>query len=221
MIILAENHRHELEIDSAIAPDTIAERGYFTAGHPDNLPPAFADWQRRTGLVVPIRDTTGNVVAWQLKADSPRLAKDEKPVKYDTAVNGRQCIDVPVRSRPLLADPAVPLWITEGAKKVDSGLSHGIRCIVGLQGVYGWRGTNEHGGKAALSDWEDIALNGRDVVLAFDSDCMTKVAVRDALDRLSAFLKQRQAHVRYVLMPDLPDGAKCGLDDWFVNGGSL
>lgn len=104
---------------------------------------------------------------------------------------------------------------------MDSGLAHGIRCIIGVQGVYGWRGTNAHGGKCALPDWEDIALNGRSVVLAFDSDVMTKAAVRDALNRLSAFLKQRKAHVRFLLLPELPNGAKCGLDDWFARGGTL
>lgn len=221
MSILSEKHRAELETGSAISPEIIAERGTFTARTANDCPSAFSDYQRAPGLVFPIRDTTGDVVAWQLKADRPRRDKSSKPIKYETAAGGRQCIDVPVRSRPLLGNPRVPLWITEGAKKVDSGLSHGIPCIIGLQGVYGWRGKNEYGGKVALSDWESIALNGRHVVLAFDSDCMTKPAVRDALDRLSAFLKRRDAHVRYLLLPDSSDGRKCGLDDWFATGGAL
>lgn len=220
-MILSHSHRFELETDSAISPDIIIERGYQTISDPADLPDVFEDYQRRTGLLIPIQDVTGEIASWQLKADDPRISKKGKPLRYDSAARGRQCVDVPVRSRPHLGDPAVSLWVTEGAKKCDAGLSHGIPCIVGLQGVYGWRGTNEHGGKTALPDWESIALNGRDVILAFDSDCMTKPQVRDALDRLSAFLKQRGAKVRYLLMPDLPDGAKCGLDDWFVSGGSL
>jgi hypothetical protein len=218
MISLADCHRRELETDSAILPAVIAERGTFTARNGDDLPATFAALQRRPGLVFPIRDTTGVVVAWQLKADHPRQDKNGKTIKYDTATGGRQCIDVPIRSRPLLANPSVQLWITEGAKKVDSGLSHGIPCIVGLQGVYGWRGTNAHGGKTALPEWESIALNDREVVLAFDSDVMTKATVRDALERLSAFLKQRKSTVRYLLLPALPNGEKCGLDDFFGSG---
>lgn len=139
---IADRHRRELEEASAIAPDVIAERGYFTAARATDLPAAFADWQRRPGLVVPIRDTTGQIVAWQLKADEPRLDRTGRTIKYDSATGGRQCLDVPVRSRPLLGDPTVPLWVSEGSKKADSGLSHGIRCIIGVQGVYGWRGTN-------------------------------------------------------------------------------
>lgn len=60
---LSPTHRAELEAGSAIALDIIAERAYFTANHPDELPAAFAHWQRRTGLVVPIRDMSGHVAA--------------------------------------------------------------------------------------------------------------------------------------------------------------
>jgi hypothetical protein len=218
--MIADAHLKELQA-SGISPEISADRGTFTAETANDLPAVFADYQRRPGLVFPIRDTTGQVVAGQLKADHPRQDKNGKLVKYDTAHNGKQCIDVPVRARPMLGDPTVPLVVTEGCKKVDSGLSHGIRCIIGLQGVYGWRGANEHGGKTALADWESIALNGRNVVLAFDSDVMTKATVRGALERLSAFLKQRHANVRYLLLPALPNGDKCGLDDFFAGGGTL
>lgn len=199
---LSDRHNAELERGSAISPDIIAERGYFTAERVDELPASFVNYQRRPGLVIPIRDTTGNITAWQLKADYPRLGSGGKPIKYDTAAESRQCLDVPCRSLPMLGDPAVPMWVTEGAKKVDAALSHGVECIIGVQGVYGWRGRNHRGGLTALADWEDIALNGRDVVLAFDSDVMTKVSVRDALERLSAFLSKRKATVRYLLLPD-------------------
>lgn len=216
--MLTENHRSELETGSAISPEILEERGYRTITNPDDLPPAFAGYQRRSGLLVPIRDTTGEIAAYQLKADDPRTGTNGKPLKYETATGGRQCLDVPARSLPYLGNPSIPLWITEGAKKVDSGLSHGVRSIVGLQGVYGFRYTNQHGGKVAIPDFESIALNGREVILAFDSDVTTKPSVRDALDRLSGLLKQRRAKVRYLILPDLADGSKCGLDDWFAHG---
>jgi len=203
-----------------ILPDVITERGYFTAWTADDLPEAFAAWQRRSGLVIPIRDTRGITRNWQLKADQPRRSGG-KLIKYDSASGGFQCLDVPERSRPLLGDPAIPLWITEGSKKVDSGLSNGIPCIVGVMGVYGFRGTNEHNGKVVLADFEDIALNGREVVLAFDSDVMTKSSVRNALDRLSDLLVRRGSRVRYLLLPDFDDGRKCGLDDAFASGLTL
>lgn len=218
---LSVKHRVELETGSAISPEIIAERDYFTATRAHELPAAFADYQCRPGLVIPILDITGKVVGWHLKADAPRRNKDGKPLKYDTAKDGRQCLDISLRVLPLLGDPSVPLWITEGEKKVDSGLSHRIPCIIGVLGVWSWRGTNELGGKIALADWEGIALDGRVVVLAFDSDVVTKASVQAALNRLSAFLKLRGAEVRYLVLPSTPDGTKCGLDDAFACGMQL
>ncbi len=215
---IAERHRKELEAGSAISPDTIRERGYVSVEDVEDLPDMFADYQHSPGLLIPIRDTTGQIATHQLKADKPRRGEDDKPIKYEAAADGRQCLDVPPRSRPHLGNPKVTLWITEGAKKVDAGLSNGIECIIGVNGVYGWRGTNDHGGKLALPDWEDVALNGRDVILAFDSDCMTKRSVQDGLDRLAGFLIQRKAQVRYLVLPALDGGAKCGLDDYFATG---
>jgi len=215
-VSLAPAHRHELEVGSGIAPDVIQERGYRTVAA-DGLPSQFPDYQRKDGLLIPIHSIWGDVGSLQVKPDKPRL-RDGKPVKYETIPGQPLCLDVPPRVRPHLGNPEVALWITEGAKKVDAALTMGIQAVIGLQGVYGWRGTNGDGGKTALPDWEAVALNGRDVVLAFDSDCMTKPEVRGALDRLAAFLKSRGAEIGYAILPPLANGDKCGLDDFLVQG---
>lgn len=88
-------------------------------------------------------------------------------------------------------------------------------------GVFRWRGTNAQRGKTALPDWEQIALNGRDVVLAFDSDAMTKASVRAALERAGRFLQQRGACVRYLLLPDVVPTGKTGIDKAFASGLAL
>lgn len=215
---LSDRHREELERGSAIHPTIIAERGYRTV-KADGLPGQFPDYQRRDGLLIPIHNVWGKVGSYQLKPDKPRV-KDGKPVKYETIPGQPLCIDAPKRVLRYLGDPMYPLWITEGAKKVDAGLTMDLGAVIGLQGVYGWRGTNEAGGKTALADWEAIALNDRPVILAFDSDCMTKPEVRGALDRLAAFLQSRGADLRYLILPPLEDGAKCGLDDFLARGNS-
>ena len=51
---------------------------------------------------------------------------------------------------------------------------------------------------ARLADWELVALNGRTVYIAFDSDVTTKPAVGDALVQLKAFLESRKATVEVV-----------------------
>lgn len=212
MSTLSDEHRKQL-LGSAIAPEIMEARGYKTVRNPRALPDMFATYQRTHGLLIPVRNTLGEISTYQLKPDNQRIGKDGKPIKYETAAGGRICLDVPVASRPLIQDAHATLWITEGVKKVDSAVSHGIPCIIGLLGVWIWRGD-----KVALPDWDEIALKGREVVIAFDSDVMTKDRVRDALDSLSLWLTYRGAIVRYCLLPDLPDGSKCGLDDYLAAG---
>lgn len=211
---LSARHLDELKA-SAISDEQIAERGYQTIINPKALPPAFTGGQRKlSGLLIPIASTIGDTVAWQFKPDSPRTIEG-KQAKYEYARGGRVCLDVPTAARAYLLDPEADLWITEGAKKVDSAVSNGIPCTIGVQGVWMWQ---QNG--VALPDWRDIALKGRACIIAFDSDVMTKPGVRKAVRELSQSLAYRGAIVRYCLMPDLPDGAKCGLDDWFASGKS-
>jgi hypothetical protein len=135
-------------------------------------------------------------------------------VKYETPVGQRNGIDVPPGVGPLLDDPAIQLWVTEGAKKADAAAVRGLACV-SLPGVWSWRGTNSNGGKTAVADWHDIALNGRKVVLAFDSDVVTKKAVAHALGELARYLESKGAAVAYCHLPHGEDG-KTGLDDFLV-----
>ena len=112
----------------------------------------------------------------------------------------------------------MPLLVTEGSKKADSAVSHGLVCVSVL-GVWYWRGTNPVGGKVALPEWHDMALNGRRVILAFDSDLSRKPGVRKALGELANYLQSKDAKVEYLHLPDPEDG-KCGLDDYLAAQGA-
>jgi hypothetical protein len=68
-----------------------------------------------------------------------------------------------------------------------------------------------------VSDFHDIALDGRRVVLAFDSDVATKDAVQRALTELAGYLASKGAIVEYLHLPHTGDG-KTGLDDWLAAG---
>ena len=132
-------------------------------------------------------------------------------------------LDVPPRVRGQLGDPAVPLWITEGARKADAAVSSGLCCIA-LSGVDGWQGTNSRGGKTALGDWKDIARNGRRIYLAFDSDVASNPegGGRAGTPRpLPRPRRRQQCDVRYCYLPAGEDGAKIGLDDYLATGGSV
>jgi hypothetical protein len=215
------NHADILR-ESAISPEVARERGYVSVDTKRRLEgPGFGAYQRRTpGLLIPVHNVTGSVALYQYKPDAPRVTRKGTTVKYETPGGSRMVLDVPPRERARIGDPHVPLWITEGIKKADSAVSAGLCCVAQL-GVTAFRGTNEHGGKVALADWESVALNGRLVYIAFDSDVMLKRSVHQALVRLGALLARRGAKVAYVYLPAGESGAKVGLDDYFAAGGTV
>src|SRR6266511_3450252 len=138
-----------------VGPEEIAARAYRSIDVKVRLKDlGFKPAQRRVpALLIPIYGVHGELVTYQIRPDDPRLNDAGKKVKYETVAGSRMALDVPKRIRHLLGDPKIPLFITEGAPKADAAVGQGLCCIAVL-GVYNWRGTNEHGGKTALPDWE-------------------------------------------------------------------
>lgn len=221
MSALHDHHRAMLCEESGIRADVIAARGYETVTTKTELRQrGFSPAQQNVpALLIPIFSPTGDVVLYQARPDTPRIAKG-KPVKYETPSGSAMRLDVPPASQDRINNPKVPLFITEGVKKVDALVSRGL-CAVGLIGVWNWRGRNEHGGKTALPEWEDLALNGRQVYIVFDSDVMTKKEVHAALARFAPFLKHKGAKVAFIYL-SVGDGAtKQGVDDYLAAGHSV
>ena len=178
----------------------------------------FGQSQRNApALLIPVYGTTGDIVLYQSRPDSPRIGRRGRPVKYETPTGAGMALDVHPFCRESLKDPGVPLFVTEGIKKGDALVSRGL-CTVALIGVWNWRGTNEQGGKTALAEWEYVALNGRKVYVVFDSDVMEKRKVHAALSRLKAFLERRGASVRLIYLPAGEGGQKQGVDDYLASG---
>jgi Domain of unknown function (DUF3854) len=192
---LSDNHRKMLEQDSAINPEVIEARGCKTVTTKAELATlGFSKSQQNVpGLLLPLHGVNGGIVGYQLRPDQPRIGDKGKTVKYETPKGSRMVLDVHPFARAKLSDPKEPLFITEGIKKGDALVSHDL-CAIALIGVWNFRGTNEHGGKTVLADWEYIALNGRKVYIVFDSDVMEKKEVYSALVRLKAFLESRGAN---------------------------
>lgn len=206
---------------SAIAPAVAAARGYRSLTTKASVRVlGFTETQQHVpALLLPVWNVHGEIASYQLRPDEPRINRDGKPIKYETPKASRMALDVPPAARHQLRNPEIALWITEGIRKADAAISHGLCCIA-LLGVWNWRGTNDDGGQTALADWEAIALKGRTVYLAFDSDVMTKPAVYKALRRLKGFLTGRGAAVNVVYLAPGAVGAKVGLDDYFAAGGT-
>ena len=143
-LALLEQHRKFLRA-RAVVDEIAAERGYQSAilradleklgfGRTQQLVPA---------LVIPIWSVRGAVDSYQLRPDKPRLNEKGKARKYEMKWGSRMLLDVhPRLSRPregrnlsLIADPATPLFVTEGIPKGDGAVSIGL-CSIALLGVW-------------------------------------------------------------------------------------
>jgi len=221
---LNEPHRQFLRA-RAVANDVATERGYRSATRKAELEKlGFGRLQQLVpALVIPVWTVRVEVESYQLKPDIPRLNEKGKARKYEMKAGGRVLLDAHPRltrrpengNVPLIANPLVPLFVTEGIPKGDAAVTIGLCCIA-LLGVWNFRGTNNAGGKTASPDWESIALNNRSVYIAFDSDIIEKREVYGALVRLKAFLESRKATVNLIYLPAGGQGEKIGLDDFIA-----
>ncbi len=220
---LMTSHFRHLHEGSGIDIDVIKERGYRSLlGKSELEKLGFSPSQRHTpGILIPLWGVDGDgIVSYQFRPDSPRLNNKGKPVKYETPSGATNRLDCPLACQKHLVDPNVLLWITEGVKKGDALASQG-ECAVDMTGIWNWRARNSFGGLTASPDFEMIALNGRKVFLAPDSDYATNPSVALAVKRLATFLKGKKANVSIVLLPSGNDGLKTGVDDFLASGHTL
>jgi hypothetical protein len=215
---LLPHHLEQLTHDSGILPEVITERGYRSIVPPDGYTLlkqyGFSPAQAKNvpGLLLPLWTTDRRNGLMVYRPDTPRQDKDGHTIKYEIPKSAGVRLDCPPRCQPMLANPAIPLWITEGQKKADALASRGA-CAVDMLGVWNFRGKNAFGAITALPDWGEIGLGGRDVRVVFDSDVMTKPQVSQALKRLKAYLEYKGAHVAAVYLPQ-EAGRKVGVDDY-------
>jgi hypothetical protein len=223
--VLAANHLKMLRKESGISDEVIAARGYQTVTDAALLKElGFAPRQCIVpGLLIPIYTPDGGNGLYRYRPDNPRFAQEKhesRQIKYEQPKGLHLRIDCPPTCRPMLADPKIPLWITEGEKKGDALASQG-KCVIDLPGVWGFITTNTNGGKTFNeTDMGFIAFNGRLVPIVFDSDVMVKPQVRQALDRLTSYIERKGGHVVSVYLPQV-DGHKVGVDDYLASGHTI
>src|SRR5579871_3180517 len=220
--VLLPHHRDMLTA-SAISPEIQKARGYTSAVARTELQRlGFNTAQSRCvpALILPTWRPCGERGLTQMRPDQPRSFPDGRLAKYEMPGQERMCLDVPPTVQKLIGDPKTPLFLTEGVKKGDALASVGVG-VVSLLGVTCWKGTNEQGGKVALPDWHDVALNGRELQIVFDSDVMRKRTVYFALRSVKEFLEGRGADVWLLYLPSGEGGRKMGVDDYLAAGHTL
>lgn len=226
---LATHHRQMLEVESGIASEIIAARGYRTITSAEARQFGFSGQQARDGLLLPVHTTDGKSGIYVLRPDSPRVVEDkrkpkdpltgdqpQKVIKYEWPRGVGPRIDCPPPCFDRLKDAQAPLWITEGQKKGDALASWGLCSIDLPNGVWGWKSKRT----GILADLDFIVWAEREVYVVFDSDVITKPPVAQALARLTKILSRRGAKVTPVPLPQQGDD-KLGIDDFRARGGTL
>jgi hypothetical protein len=215
---LSDLHHRQLKA-SDISDDVIVARGYRTIRRRSEVPDAFADWQRRLGLLVPTHSPDGKTKGHQLKPNKPILRKDGSAPKYETPAGSTITLDVNPLMLEAVRHGEGDLWVTEGCKKVDSLASRGEPAI-GFIGVWNMA-VPKTKGTGPLSCWQHVRLRGRRVVIVFDADARTNPDVQEALRRAVMMLEGLGAIVLVVYLPAVNGDGKAGVDDYLAAGGTV
>ena len=153
------------------------------------------------GLLVPVRDLVGRVVALKVRrrdpCEGPRYLYVTSSAAGGPAV--RQVAHVPLRAREIGGDA---IWLTEGELKADAATTLGRVSVLGLPGV------------SATSLGVEVAraVGARRVTVAFDSDWRTNPDVARHRARMVEWLYRAGFD---VATEEWPSQWK-GLDDWWL-----
>jgi hypothetical protein len=146
--LLSRKHFEDLATGSGISTDIINTRKYRTITEPKELRDLGFNRQQSQqvpGLLIPVSCTDGSNGFAVYRPDIPRTFENRRKrnsdgtfhtdvIKYEMPPGMGMRLDCPAVCRRLLADPALPLWITEGQKKADALASRGL-CAIALLGV--------------------------------------------------------------------------------------
>lgn len=140
----------------------------------------------------------------------------KKPRRYAQEPESGACAYFPSGFVPwpkVVADPDVPLLVTEGELKAAKACKEGFPTI-GLGGVYSFRSSRL--GITFLDELDGVRWAKRNVYIVYDSDLRTNEQVCSALNALATELTARGAVPHQVYLPDLLGDGKTGLDDFLV-----
>lgn len=150
--------------------------------------------------------------------ETAKIGEVKLKAKYVSPFGDSRCLYYPPDARELLGDATVPVVFVEAEKSTLSmtawaGRQHRRLLILGTAGCWGWRGKigielNANGEretiKGPLADFDLIAWDDREAIIAFDSNATTNPEVRTARKALAKELQKRGVRVRIADVPALP-----------------
>jgi len=221
---LSDEHK-ELLRKSGIAPDVAEERGYWTVTREEALGyDGISEKTAGAGMMHNLCRIDGEHGGYQLRYDEPKLNSKGKLRRYMTPWNQKNVLDVHPRIRDRITRTTPSGFvITEGARKGDALVSLGIAAMT-MTGVWNWRGSSheeEVGDNkrttTVLADWEFAAIKWNKLAIAFDTDIKTNDSVVNAYKRLKEMLAFKGGIVGLLLLPDVVEDGKTGIDDYIFH----
>jgi hypothetical protein len=205
---------------SGLTDETIADAGIYSADAVV-IAELLGGWDIGCGgMVIPYPHAPDYV---RIRPDTPVTMPDGTMAKYLSRPGAHNLPYVPPGTqRAHLEDAKRPLIITEGEKKALClsqylGTTH---LIVGLAGVWNWRGRDASTGESRPIPDIDRAITwtDRQVYVMFDSDSVEKKPVQQAERALAEELTTRGAVVLCCRIP-ANGNAKIGIDDYLCDAG--
>ncbi len=201
---------------SGLDDATIAEAGLYTPA-PGDLPRLLSARlvdQVRHVLVFPY-EVAGYGGAWRredefvrCKLFPPVSDGQGHTIRYYQRGGTPPRLYIPARARAALADPTVPLLITEGEKKALKASQEGLACVA-VGGLWNWQTAGR-----PIADLDRIDWYEREAVIVPDSDVWTRPGLLQPVFALGKELEGRGAKVAVLKLPAGPGGVKAGLDDY-------
>lgn len=141
--------------------------------------------------------------------------KKTKEIRYVQPPGSAVCAYFPatVNWYEIAEDPEYDLIITEGEFKAAAGCEMDFPTI-GLGGVWSFRAVKD--GHFFLPELEWFKWLRRTVFICFDSDYAQNPNICRAIMALSEELGERGALVKVILLPEVMEDGKTGLDDYFL-----
>lgn len=182
---------------------------------------------------------TDHVREYAIRRDHPEIEGGKPRRKYMAPPGRGNMLYFPPEVTPeMLADPTLPLTITEGPFKAlalyrlaqhelsEQQMLRFLPCA--LSGVWNFRGTigkaSDSNGtrideKGMIPDFGRIAVKGRKITIVFDIDWSTNESVRAALWTLTRELQKREAEVYWFDWPEKTAAGIKGIDDLLASIG--
>src|SRR5215211_5006662 len=194
---LLERHRYMLEVESCIAPEVIAARGYWTAETVADLEGVDSISQNQyyaPALVLPIYGVDGEYRYSRVRPDNPPPNQG----KYIQPAGTPNVLDIPRPVQSKVLDLNYGLVVVEGERKGDALASLGIPTVV-VFGVWNWSckigKDTPYEAQLLIQDFERIPLHGRPITVAFDADIHNNQSIQLAAYRFAKRLMERGAQL--------------------------